>query len=83
MIVVIVEGLVDIFISFLRVAFGALEFYNLPTHLIGTLSSVIVYGNWVIGLDLLAVFVTSVVFWWSFHLSIGIIVWVWDKLPLT
>lgn len=79
----IVEGLVGLFLNTLRLAFGALEFVQLPFDLIGTLGKFVVYGNWIVGVDLLAVFAASVVFWWTFHMSIGLIVWVWDKLPLT
>lgn len=77
------EALIDLFFGIFTVLFGAIEFVNLPTQLIGTLSTILAYGNWVVGLDIMALFVGSVVLWWGVHLSIGIAVWLWDRLPLT
>lgn len=77
------EALIDLFLSIFRLLFGALEFINLPTQAIGALSTILVYGNWVVGVDILALFVGTVVFWWGVHLSIGLAVWVWEHLPLT
>lgn len=79
----IVESLVDLFISIMRAALGGLEFVNLPLQLINTLSTILVYGNWVVGVDIMALFASSVIFWWVFKMSIGLIVWVWNQLPLT
>lgn len=77
------ESLIDLFFNIFRTAIAGIEFINLPTQLIGTLSTILAYGNWVVGIDIMALFVGSVVFWWVFKMSIGLIVWVWDRLPLT
>lgn len=77
------EVLIDLFFGTFSVLFGALEIVNLPTQLISTLSTILVYGNWVVGVDIMALFVGTVVFWWGVHLSIGLAVWLWDRLPLT
>lgn len=77
------ELLIDLFFGIFSALFSALEFVNLPTQAIGALSNIIVYGNWVVGVDILALFAGSVVFWWGVHMSIGMAVWLWEKLPLT
>lgn len=77
------ETLIDLFLGIFRFLFGAVELVSLPTHLIGVLGNILVYGNWVVGVDIMALLVTSVVFWWGVHLSIGMAVWLWNKLPLT
>lgn len=77
------ESLIDLFLGIFRIVFSAIDMISLPTELISTLSTILAYGNWVVGLDVMALFVTSVVFWWTFKMSIGLIVWVWDRLPLT
>ncbi len=79
----IFEGAIDLFFGLFRTLFSAIEVVNLPTELIGTLSTILAYGNWVVGVDLMAIFASSVVFWWVFKMSIGVVVWVWDRLPLT
>lgn len=77
------EALIDLFFGIFRLLFGAFELFSLPTQLISTLGTILVYGNWVVGVDVLGLFVGSVVFWWGVHLSIGLAVWLWKMLPLT
>lgn len=77
------ELLIDMFLGIFRLLFGALEFISLPTQTINALSTILVYGNWVVGVDIMALFVGTIVFWWGVHLSIGLAVWLWDRLPLT
>lgn len=77
------EVLIDLFFSLFRTLFSTLEFINLPTQAINALSTITVYGTWIVGADILALFVGSVVFWWGVHMSIGLAVWLWKMLPLT
>lgn len=79
----IVETLVEWACSLIGGLFSALEFVQLPLDLLGTLASILQYGSWIVGADILALFAATVVFWWGVHMSIGLAVWVWDKLPLT
>lgn len=79
----IVETLVDLFLEVIINAFETFQFFSLPLDFISVLSTILAYGNWVVGVDVMALFAGSVVFWWVFHMSIGLIVWVWNKLPLT
>lgn len=77
------EVLIDLFLDMFSVLFGALQVLTIPVDLIGVLSTILCYGVWIVGGDVLAIFVGSVVFWWGVHLSIGLAVWVWERLPLT
>lgn len=77
------EALINLCLGIFRLLFGTLEFIQLPTQIISTLGTILVYGNWVVGVDILSLFVASVVFWWGVHLSIGLAVWLWKMLPLT
>lgn len=79
----IVESLIDMFLRVMANLFAQFEFIKLPIDLIATLESVLSYGCWIVGTDVLLVFVASVVFWWGIQLSIGLAVWVWERLPLT
>lgn len=79
----IIETLVDVFLAMLRTSFSMLEFITLPTQTIGYIATFCAYGNWIVGLDIVALFCTTIVFWWGVHMSIGLLVWVWEKLPLT
>lgn len=77
------EALIDFFFDLLRFAFAGFEFVGLPTQLVSTLTTITTYGVWVVGADIMALFVSSILFWWTFKMSIGLIVWVWERLPLT
>lgn len=79
----IVEGLVNMFLGILRGAFSGFELVGLPMQYINTLNTILVYGNWVVGVDIMAIFVGTVVFWWAIKLSVGLIIWLWELLPLT
>lgn len=77
------EALIDFFFNILRWAFTGMEFVALPTQLINTLSTITVYGVWIVGADIMALFVASVIAWWAIPMSIGLIIWIWERLPLT
>lgn len=77
------EAFIDMFFGVFRILFGAVEIFQLPTQFINVLTSILAYGNWIVGVDIMILFVGCVVFWWVFHMSIGLIVWVWKLLPLT
>ena len=79
----IVEGLVDYFLSILRLALSGFEIIGLPFQVIDTLQTIMVYGIWIVGLDIMAIFVTTIISWWSIKLLVGVIIWLWELLPLT
>lgn len=79
----IVETLVSWACSFFVGLFSGFEIVTLPVELISVVARFMEVGVWVVGGDILALFIASVVFWWGVHLSIGLAIWVWDLLPLT
>lgn len=79
----IVQSLIDLFFQLIITFLGGFELIGLPFNLIGTLSTIIVYGTWVVGADLLAIAASTVVGWWLFKLTIGIFIFIWELLPLT
>ena len=79
----IVESIVDVFFSTISMAFSGLEIVGLPLQTINTLSTILVYGVWVVGADILALFVGFIVGWWGIKFLVGLVVWVWELLPMT
>lgn len=59
------------------------DFLGLPFDVINGLATFTGYGAWVVGVDLLAVFGASVVFWWVFKGTVGVVVFLWRLLPFT
>ena len=70
----IVESLVDLFFAILRNALGGLEIIGLPHQIISTLTTISAYGTWIVGADIMALFVSSVVSWWTIKLAVGLVI---------
>lgn len=63
--------------------FSLFEFVNLPLDLISTLYTIVCYGTWCVGADVLALFSASVMGWLIFKSSAGLALWLYKLLPLT
>lgn len=79
----IVETTVQLFFAVLRGAFTGFEVVGLPLQLINTLQTILVYGIWVVGADIIAIFVGTIVAWWGIKFTVGLVIWIWELLPLT
>lgn len=77
----IVEGIARLVSNILITLFSAFEVVSLPLSLINTLYSIIAYGTYIVGADVMLVFASTVVLWWGIHLSIGLALWVYEKIP--
>lgn len=79
----IVENLVDFFFTLIEGLFRTFEFVSLPLDLVNVLTTITAYGVWIVGADLLSIFVLSVLAWWAFKFLVGALIWLWELLPLT
>lgn len=79
----IVESVVDLFFALMSQAFAGLEIIGLPYQVINTLQTILVYGTWIVGADILAIFVSTIVSWWTIKFVVGLVVFIWELLPLT
>lgn len=79
----IVETIVDFFFASLSQAFLGLEIIGLPMQYINTLQTILVYGTWVVGADIMAIFVALIVGWWTIKMIVGAIIWIWELIPFT
>ena len=79
----IVESIVDLFFASLSQAFLGLEIVGLPLQYINTIQTIIVYGTWIVGADIIAIFVAMIATWWTTKFVIGLVIWVWELLPFT
>lgn len=79
----IVESVIDLFFSILRSTFAGMEVIGLPMQVINTLQTILVYGIWIVGADIMAIFVSLIVSWWAIKLTVGFVIWLWELLPLT
>lgn len=67
--------------SLIKALFGTIELFQLPTDMIYTLANILKYGTWVVGSDVLLLFSGCVVMWWGVKASVGVALWVYDKIP--
>ena len=79
----IVETVVDLFFTVITYAFQGLEIIGLPYQLINSLATILSYGTWIVGADILALFTAMVVGWWTIKFAVGLVVFIWELLPLT
>lgn len=79
----IVETIFQWSCNFILGLFSAFEFISLPLDLISVLYTILCYGTWVVGADVLLLVSGSVMFWLLFKSGVGLILWLWKLLPLT
>lgn len=77
----ILETLVQFCCNLLVGMFSLFEVVSLPLDLINVLFTFISAGVSLVGADILGVFAGSVMLWWSINISIGVGVWVYNKIP--
>lgn len=79
----IVESLVDLFFNILTTAFSGMQIIGLPMDVIYVLQTILGYGIYIVGADLMAIMFTMIVSWWMIKFTVGFVIWVWELLPLT
>lgn len=78
----IIEVLVDYFVSLLSLAIDGFNAVSIPVDLISSLSTFVGYGSFVVGADLLLIVCSNIVAWLTFKIFAGIILFVWRLLPI-
>lgn len=79
----ILEFLMNIVVNCLCGVMKGLTIVSLPTDAIKALTTVIVYGNHLVGTDLLLTLFGCVMGWITIRCTVGLVVFVWKLLPLT
>ena len=79
----IIELLVDFAVSIFSGLLNLCDFLSIPFDLVNPLATICSYGSWVVGADILLIFSGCVGFWWTFKMTVGIVKFIWQLLPLT
>lgn len=79
----IMDGLSSFVYWFIGLLFEGMQVVSLPTNLMSVLLDFMKGGAWVLGVDLLVLAMTSVIFWLSFKFTAGLLLFVWRLIPLT
>lgn len=79
----IIESLINVAVTLFSGIISGLNFFSIPTDLIDVLATVCVYGNWIVGADVLLLFSGCIAIWFLIKMSFGLILFIWEELPLT
>lgn len=79
----IVETLLSFASVLIQGLFSGLQFVSLPLDFMTVLLDIFCYGVWVIGADLMAIVLSSIVGWMTIKFGIGLVLFIWRLLPLT
>lgn len=79
----IVQFFLDFAVNLFTGLFAVLDFVQVPIDIISVLATISGYGTWIIGSDVVLMICGSISFWLSFKLSVGVIKFIWQLLPLT
>lgn len=67
--------------AIIRSIFGLIDVFAIPTDLVSVLFSILCYGTWVVGSDVLLLCTGCITFWIGIRLSVGLAVWIYEHLP--
>lgn len=79
----IIESLINVAVTLFSGIISGLNFFSIPTDLIDVLATVCVYGNWIVGADVLLLFSGCIASCFLIKMSFGLILFIWEELPLT
>lgn len=81
----VIELLSDICFWVFGLLFDGFSIITLPVNLITAVIEIMKYGIWIMGLDLFIIFWSSILFWLTFKLAAGLVLFVLrviDSLPI-
>lgn len=79
----LIEGVLQWACNLIVGLFSVFEFLSLPVNFISSLYTILCYGVWVVGADVLLLVTGSVMGWLTFKASVGLAIWLYKLLPLT
>ncbi|MFQ7128512.1 MAG: hypothetical protein ACLRQ1_01885 [Ruminococcus sp.] len=79
----IIETLINFAVGIFSAIISGLNFFSIPTDFINILATFCVYGNWIVGADILLLFAGCIASWFSIKIILGIVLFIWEELPLT
>lgn len=79
----VVESLVEWFLNFFTFTLDQLTILPLPLSFLDVLYDFLCYGTFIIGADFMAILIPSIVMWFTIRFTVGVVVFIWELLPLT
>lgn len=79
----IFEVLINIVVALLCGLVNGMSLVSLPLDLVSAVATVIRYGNYVVGADLMLITFSCIAGWIGMRCTLGLIIFIWKMLPLT
>lgn len=79
----IIEGLCSFVLNIIEMVFAGLNLISFPVSAIDVVVDFMRLSNWVLGASYASLAITSITGWWSFKALYGLILWIYEKIPLT
>lgn len=73
--------LIGFFLEIFKKAIDLISFVGVPIGSISVLSPILAYGNAIVGIDMMAVIIGNVLFWVTFKASVGLVLFLYEKIP--
>lgn len=78
----IIEFFVGFFLGIINKGFDLIAFVEFPIDAISVLTPILSYGNAIVGLDIILIVLGSFIFWGAVKASLGLALFLYEKIPL-
>lgn len=73
--------LIGFFLEIFKIAVDLISFIPIPIGAINVLTPILAYGNAIVGIDMMAVIIGNFIFWITFKASVGLVLFLYEKIP--
>lgn len=80
-ILMILEGLINIFVSFIDFMISGVSVFTLPLDMISAVSTLGAFGSWIVGSDLLMMVGACIFHWTVIKITVGVVLFVYRLIP--
>lgn len=77
----IIESMAALAVGILSSIISLIDVFELPFDLIWVLGNILCYGSWVVGSDVLLIYVGCIGFWIGTRFSVGFALWAYERIP--
>lgn len=73
--------LIGFFLEIFKAAVSLISFIPIPIGAIDVLTPILAYGNAIVGIDMMAVIIGNFIFWITFKAGVGLVLFLYEKIP--
>ena len=73
--------LIGFFLEIFKKAIDLVSFVSIPIDSINVLSPILAYGNAIIGIDMIGIIIGNFIFWITLKATVGLVLFLYEKIP--